>query len=132
MHIQPPTKIEVQGRRIKRKKRTGGGGSGFCSLASPQPLLHFSGILTRTRLIVNSGEEEEINAPFYALYTNSSIRKFYSRNVVFFPDKPYSLAARKGAAKGFGSSFGPIDTRKFRARFSAVAGLIYDLVRFLS
>lgn len=50
----------------------------------------------------------------------------------FFPDKPYSLAARKGAAKGFGSSFGPIDTRKFRARFSAVAGLIYDLVRFLS
>lgn len=52
--------------------------------------------------------------------------------VVFFPDKPYSLAARKGAAKGFGSSFGPIDTRKFRARFSAVAGLIYDLVRFLS
>lgn len=127
MHIQPPTKIEVQGRRIKRKKRTGGGG-GFCSLASPQLLLHFSGILTRTRLIVNSGEEEEINAPFYALYTNSSIRKFYSRNVVFFPDKPYSLAARKG----FGSSFGPIDTRKFRARFSAVAGLIYDLVRFLS
>lgn len=62
MHIQPPTKIEVQGRRIKRKKRTGGGG-GFCSLASPQLLLHFSGILTRTRLIVNSGEEEEINAP---------------------------------------------------------------------